>query len=289
MFNKILVPLDGSKLAEQILPYARFMAETFSVPVELLRVNDPASMTPFAPPLQGGEYLKKISESYFLSSAQVTTSIEVGKPAEIIVSCAALDGDTLIAMATHGLSGIQRWVLGSVAYKVAHMAANPLLLVRPLEGHDPVKPISLRTLLVPLDGSGLADKILPYVIALARRLDLEVNLVRAYLMPAESYAVGDGLYVDVLNRGREVIRKEIDDFNSSKTQELQAEGLSRVSAVAVEGDAAEEIIDLALKTPDCLIAMSTHGRSGVGRWVLGSVAEKVIHYSRHPVLILRPE
>jgi nucleotide-binding universal stress UspA family protein len=288
MYSKILIPLDGSKLSEQILPYARLLAEAFGIPVELLRVNDPASMTPFAPPLQGGEYLKAISDGHFPPSIRVNTAVEGGKTAETIVSCAALDRGTLIAMATHGLSGIQSLFLGSVAYKVVHAAANPLLLVRPVEGHDPSKPIQIKTLLVPLDGSALAEKVLPHVIALAKRIDLEVNLVQAYTVPPESYIVGDGLYMDVLRRQAEAIHKGVDDYLSAKTQELQAEGVSRVVAVAVKGDAAEEIIDLARKTPNCLIAMSTHGRSGIGRWILGSVAAKVVHHSRNPVLVIRP-
>jgi nucleotide-binding universal stress UspA family protein len=139
-----------------------------------------------------------------------------------------------------------------------------------------------------LDGSALAEKVLPHVIALAKRIDLEVNLVQAYTVPPESYIVGDGLYMDVLRRQAEAIHKGVDDYLSAKTQELQAEGVSRVVAVAVKGDAAEEIIDLARKTPNCLIAMSTHGRSGIGRWILGSVAAKVVHHSRNPVLVIRP-
>jgi nucleotide-binding universal stress UspA family protein len=189
-------------------------------------------------------------------------------------------------MATHGMSGIQRLILGSVAYKVAHTATNPLLLVRPVA--ESGNRILLKTLLVPLDGSGLADKILPHVAAMARKLNLEVILLRVYAFPTETYIVGDGLYMDVLSREREAVRKEIEDYLSAKSWALQSEGVNRVSTLGVQGEAAQEIIDLARRTPNCLIAMSTHGRSGLDRWVVGSVAEKVIHHSREPVLVIRP-
>jgi nucleotide-binding universal stress UspA family protein len=106
--------------------------------------------------------------------------------------------------------------------------------------------------------------------------------------PAESAVIGDGVILDVGHRLRERIREEVATYLDGKVQQLQADGVRRVSSIAIEGDAAGEIIDLARKTPNNLIAMSTHGRSGIQRWVLGSVAEKVIQHSGDPVLVVRP-
>jgi nucleotide-binding universal stress UspA family protein len=92
-----------------------------------------------------------------------------------------------------------------------------------------------------------------------------------------------------LAQQREMIQKEAESYLDDKVQQLRAEGLSEVISTALEADPGGEIIDLACKTPNSLIAISSHGRSGVSRWVLGSVAEKVIHYSRDPVLVIRPE
>lgn len=288
MYKRVLVPLDGSKLAEQILPYARAFAQAFDIPVELLRVNDPDVIAAYSPPLQGGEYLKAVSARYLPSSLQVNHTIELGKAAEVIVVRADAEPGCLIAMATHGLSGLQRWLLGSVASKVVQLATHPLLLVRPVGDHDPAKPVELKTVFVPLDGSGLAEKILPHVTDLARKMRLAVHLVRVYSFPPESYIVGDGLYMDVLTRQRTEIQQQAESYLDGKVEELRVEGLDDVLSTAIEGDAAGEIIDLARKTPDNLIAMSTHGRSGVGRWVLGSVTEKVIQHSHDPVLVIRP-
>jgi nucleotide-binding universal stress UspA family protein len=286
-YTKILVPLDGSKLAEQILPYARALAEAFRIPVELLRVDEPELIPPYSLPRQAGGYLEEIGGGYFAPSVQVNHAVEPGKPAEVIVDRAGAVRGTLIAMATHGGSGIRRWLLGSVASKVVQTAESPVLLVRSIEGNDPTKPVRLNAIYVPLDGSGLAEAVLPHVKELAQKMNLEVCLVRVYASPPESYLVGEGLSAPALGRLREQIREEAENYLTGKTDELRAEGLSRVSSIAVEGDPAGEIIDVARKTPDNMLAMATHGRSGLGRLVLGSVTEKVVHHSRDPVLIIR--
>ena len=288
MYTKILVPLDGSGLAEQVLPYARIMAEVYGIPVELLQVHDPDIRTPFWPELPGGDYLQRVS-GQLPSALRVDLIEERGKPAEVIVDRAKGAPTCLIAMATHGLAGMRRWLLGSVASKVAYATSNPLLFIRPAEDQDPAKRIELRTVFVPLDGSGLAEKILPHVCSLARKMKLEVHLVRVYAVPPEAYVVGNGVYMQSLAQQREVIQKEAESYLDDKVQQLRAEGLSEVISTALEGNPGGEIIDLACNTPNSLIAISSHGRSGVSRWILGSVAEKVIHYSRDPVLVIRPE
>ncbi len=288
IYKKIIVPLDGSKLAEQILPFTRLLAQGLDIPVELLRVNDPANITPYAPPLQGGDYLKEISELHFHGERPVTCTVELGSPAEKIITQAAADPGALIAMATHGLSGMRRWLLGSVASKVVQAAANPVLLMRPTADGNPPAKVGLSTVFVPLDGSALAEKILPHVIDLAKKMSLEVNLLRTYSLPTQSYLVGNTVPTDTISQQKEVSRREAENYLEAKTQELRAQGLDRVISTAIEGNAADEIIDVAAKTPNSVIAMSTHGRSGLGRWVLGSVAEKVIQFSGDPVLVIRP-
>ena len=289
MYSKIVVPLDGSKLAEQILPYARLLAEAYAAPIELLQVHQPDSHTSYWPPLPNQEYLKHISARYLPGTLRVDQNEAEGEPADVILDRAKRDPACLIAMATHGLSGIRRWLLGSVASKVAHGAANPLLLIRPAEGLDPGAEIELKTVFVPLDGSGLAEKILPHVVGLAKRLNLEMHILRVFNSPVESYMVGEGLYMQPLAGQREVMEKEATTYLDGAAEKLRAAGLERIISTAIDGHPAEVIIDLAQKTPKSLIAMCTHGRSGVGRWFLGSVAEKVIQHSRNPVLLLRPQ
>lgn len=285
MYTKILVPLDGSRLAEQILPYAGLIAEKFAIPVELLRVDDSGALSRS----KADEYLKEIGNWAFPAGVEFERCVEIDNPTEAILRHAGEHRRSLIAMATHGLSGIRGWTMGSVAYKVVHAATNPVLLIRPVEEGDPGVAVRLQTILAPLDGSGLADRILPHVIALARKLALEVSLIRAYTVPPDNYIIGDGLYLDALARQRDAFKQEIENYLAGKSEEIRAGGVSRVSPIASHGDAAAEIIDCARNTQNSLIAMSTHGRSGIDRWLLGSVAEKVVQYSRNPVLLLRPE
>ena len=287
MYTKILVPLDGSQISEQILPYARLLAGAFYIPVELLHVQGEEIALALTPPQQDREYLRKIAEEHFSRSTKTRYSAEMGKPAELIVERAAVDHSAIIAMATHGMSGMRRWVLGSTASKVVRSAENPVLLVRPVEA-EPHQPVTLKTLVVPLDGSMLAEKIFPHVIAFAKALDLEIDLVRVHRIPLESYTVGVGLPTELLSEQRDAVRNRVTEYLDGRTQSLEAEGLRRVNSFAMEGDAASEIIDAARKTAGCMIAMTTHGESGVKRWLLGSVAEKVVQHSAEPVLLIPP-
>ncbi|HTN69779.1 MAG TPA: universal stress protein [Methylomirabilota bacterium] len=287
MYKKILVPLDGSKLAEGVLPYARLLASALELPVDLLHVNDPETAAPGIRPIQGTDYLKAAAAS-FLSSLTVNGRVESGRAAEAIVDSAARDGGTLITMATHGRSGAQRWLLGSVAQKVLQASANPLLLIRPNEESDPRADVRLSTVVLPLDGSHLAEKVLPHVIYLANRLKLEVVLIRTYTLPTTGYFMATGISPPAIGELGEKIKEEITDYLRAKVEEMRAEGIENVSFMAVEGRGAEEIIDLARRTSNNFVAMSSHGRSGMGRWVLGSVTDRVVCYCGDPVLVIRP-
>jgi nucleotide-binding universal stress UspA family protein len=287
MYSKILVPLDGSRFSEQILPYARCFADAYGSPVELLRITDPDIRPPFWPPESSDAYLKKIVDKYFADAAPASIAEDVGAPAAVIVDRAKLDPSCLIAMATHGMSGARRWLLGSVTSKVVQTAANPLLLIRPSDGAELSTPIRPSRIFVPLDGSGLAEKTLPHAVALAKRLNLEIHLMRVYSLPADAYVVADGVIAQGPEPYREELEKEAETYLAGKVAEIRAAGVERVVAIVAQGNAADEISDLARKTPNSLIAMSTHGRSGIGRWMLGSVAEKVIQIAPVPVLLVR--
>jgi nucleotide-binding universal stress UspA family protein len=287
MFRKILVPLDGSKLAEQILPLVQSLAQITQASVELLRVNEPEQMTAYAPAFRDGDYLEEIAKKFFSPPTSVDKTVGVGQPAIIIVDRASSDPACLIAMATHGMSGIRRWLIGSVASKVAQTAANPLLLIRPAESAEPAALSQLKTIFVPLDGSGLAERALRHAVELAKRMKCEIHLMRIYTLPANAYVLADGVISQGAAQYREAAQQEAASYLDGKVEELRADGLERVIATAIEGDPASEIIDIDVKTPNSLIVMSTHGRSGVGRWVLGSVAEKVIQHSGAPVLLIR--
>lgn len=285
MYSKILVPLDGSPLAEQILPYVRLLAGTGQIAVELLWVND--FETAARARGSGQEYLRQTIARYLSALKQIEPMEADGQPAELIVQRAAAAPSCLIAMATHGMSGMRRWLIGSVASKVAQSAENPLLLVRPSENADPARAVEFNTMFVPLDGSGLAETALRFAVPLAKELKVAVQLLRVYSVPSQAYVVADGMIAQGSAQFREVIHQEAESYLGGKVDALRAEGLGRVSGTALQADPASEIIDIAAKSTNSIIVMSTHGRSGMGRWLLGSVAEKVIQHSQTPVLLIR--
>ena len=213
--------------------------------------------------------------------------VEKGKAEQVIIEAAAADKGTLITMATHGRSGMNRWLLGSVTEKVLRGGTNPMLLVRATEEGKTDSAATLKSIVVPLDGSELAEGVLPTVAELAKTLKLAVVLFRAYSIPTSAYAGGEGYYAVNYEELLTAMKEEAVDYLEKKTEAVKKLGIANVSYVAKEGFAADEIISLSRKSPDNLIAMCTHGRSGVKRWMLGSVTETVVRHSADPVLVLR--
>jgi nucleotide-binding universal stress UspA family protein len=296
MYSRMLIPLDGSKLAEQVLPYARFLAKNLTIPIELLKVVDPDALASLADPAQGRyidtlladsrqtskTYLEGIARSF--EGSHVRCSVENGKAEESIIEKAASDKDALILTATHGRSGIQRWLIGSVADKVLHGSTNDMFLIRATDQGQTAGEATLKKVIVPLDGYPLAEKVLPHIVDLAKKLRLEIITLRAFALPPALSPDEYGAYSEeLLNQ----LEAEAKDYLAEKTRALQQNGVENVSSVVEIGYGAEEITTLARKTPDNFIAMCTHGRSGVTRWVLGSVTERVVRHSGDPVLIIR--
>ncbi len=300
MYSKILVPLDGSKTAEKVLPYARYLAGKFKVPVELLAVVDIAEVASHMAS-EKARFLDTIIDdairrltSYLGSVAttfagtDVRCSVEKGKAEDMIIEKAATDKAMLITMATHGRSGLNRFLLGSVAEKVLRGMANPLLLIRATEEAKSEGEAMLKSIIVPLDGSELAEDVLPMAAGMAKKLDLEVELFRTYHIPYNVYDGDEGFYAGNYEELLAGVRDEAAQYLDKKAADLKNLGVAKITCVTKEGLAADEIILLGQKTPDNLIAMSSHGRSGVKRWVLGSVAESVVRHCGDPVLITRP-
>ena len=299
MYNKILIPLDGSKTAEKVLPYARYLAGKFKIPVELLAAIDIAEMATHMAAekarfldtmIEDGvrnstAYLRLIANTF--PGIDVTCTVDRARAEDAIIEKAAADQGLLITMATHGRSGLNRFLLGSVAEKVLRGSVNPLLLVRAADEASPAAEVAFKKVIVPLDGSALAESVLPMVAETAKKLDLEVVLFRAYHIPYNAYAGDDGYsavnYDDLIAS----VRDEANEYLEKKVAEVKKLGVEKVSSASKEGFAGDEIIAMARKTPDGLIAMCSHGRSGVRRWVLGSVTETVVRHTSDPVLVLR--
>ena len=298
MYEKILLPLDGSTLSESALPYARLLATALQVPVELLQAMDPDLLAVLGHPryverepsleaIVKGRQLRYLTtvERRFPAPVRVSGAVEVGSAEEVILSKARTVPSTLIVMATHGHSGLKRWLLGSIAEKVLRGATNPLLLIRATEEGSKSEVASLQTLIVPLDGSPLAESALPYAVELARTLDLAVVLVRAFSLPAPGYLAEEEAQTG--HAGENRLGQEAQEYLDEKTEQLHAQGVKKIATAAVDGPAADTIIDLAREKATSLVVMCTHGRSGVRKWMLGSVTERIAHHSHAPLLIIQ--
>jgi nucleotide-binding universal stress UspA family protein len=208
------------------------------------------------------EYLAHVAAPFQAQGRTVRTLVAPGPPASVILGTAEEEQAGLIAIATHGRSGLARFALGSVAEVVLHAANCPLLIVR---GARPSL-ANLTRVLVPLDGTPLAEAGLPLAGELAQALGLAVILVRVATNSAEREAAAAYL-------GQVAAR-------------LRGENLT-VTTRVTEGVAAEQILQVATAQDVSLIAMATHGRGGPARWVLGSVAESIVRNATITVLVAR--
>jgi nucleotide-binding universal stress UspA family protein len=290
-----LVPLDGSKLAEDILPLAQCLSRGFDIPLHLLTViqQDAVAATRAVgsdarkqAAQNAQDYLRGVSAqvSHRVGPERVQLSVQVAKVADAIVQEAESVPQTLIALSSHGRSGLTRMVLGSVADKVLRGTTAPVFLYAPRQD-VPVRQVDeFETILVPLDGSELAEQALPHAAALAKTLKLKIVLVRATSTLAD--LTSDGFY-ETTQMLIDALEKEAIDYLDQQVAALRQQGLEDVDRCHLTGSAASEIIDFARETPCSFIAMCTHGRSGVQRWALGSVTGYVVSHAAVPVLVIR--
>ncbi len=284
MYSRVLVPLDGSSLSERVLPQAQHLAESFNAQINLVYAvphggdEIPGKITDEVRG-EGESYLQRIADS-LPAELKPSCVVKAGQPAEVILKQAEAQEGTIITMATHGYSGVQRVLLGSIAHKVVQAANMPVLLI-PAGARSPDGgPVKLEKVVVPLDGSPLAEQVLPIVVSLCKTLNMELVLLRAY----HPNFPGSTIRMREVSK---IVRESAEIYIKSKAEELEGEGLERVSYAALRGIPAQQITDFAIEAPNSITAMCTHGRHGVGRWLLGSVTEAVIHSSQEPVLVIR--
>ncbi|PYV76502.1 MAG: hypothetical protein DMG96_13855, partial [Acidobacteria bacterium] len=249
MFTRILVPLDGSAIAEKALPHARALGRTLEIPITLITVVETASHFSTKKAyldtlIEGGvrnseEYLKKISQTF--SGAAVQYRVEKGRAEDAIIINAAPDNGTLITMATHGRSGLHRWLLGSITEKVVRGANNAVLVVRANEETSSEGEAAPGSIIVPLDGSTQAESVLLYVVELAKAFHAKVTLLRSYSLKQIIFSFEQ--YHPDLDELKGELRWEAMSYLEEKVAELKSRGLVEVFSSVTEGDAAETIIE----------------------------------------------
>lgn len=295
MNETILVPLDGSSFAEFALPTATAVARRTDARLELVMIQDPVPAFAFgewqeSPQAWRDEYLAAVEQRVAgRLDRPVTTTLRVGSVARELERHVDELDPSLLIMATHGRGPLSRFWLGSVADHMVRHAPCPILLVRPAEDEEPdlAAGADLDHVLVPLDGSEEAEGILEPALALGDEFGARYTLVRVVHYPAEivSSYLPDTVQVseDLIEEGR----KEAEEYLETVVERLR-DGGRRVDAdVRVDVHPASGIVRSARENEADLVALATHGRGGVRRTLLGSVADKLIRSSELPTLVHR--
>jgi nucleotide-binding universal stress UspA family protein len=314
MFQRIVVPLDGSILAEQALPVAARIARASGASLILLRVlialPGPDQGLTWGMPVNGQvvsdeeragatAYLSHVEDLDDLEGLGVATEVAEGDVAHTILSVAQDQQADLIVMSSHGYTGLRHWALGSVAENVARHSPVPVFVLRDMTGSS----AALQTrdhivrVVVAVDGSIRAEAALPSAVSLAVALaypaHAELHLARVLPLAYSEEKIA-------VQSDRAALKAR--DYLSSLEERIcrqykEAAMLSTITAsVSLDVDIAGALVDLAEKGivgedgkrlgGYDVIVMGTHGRGGLQRWMLGSVTERVLHRTKLPLLVV---
>lgn len=286
MWKKILVPLDGSDLAELALPYAEELANAFKSEVILLHVSEP-SESHYQHMHQ--LYIEEVAQRMKDRIRKIKPVLITGKSAEKIIGYAEKNDVGLLIMTSHGRSGILSWATGSIASKLLQAATMPVLLVRAAKPKRKVaREVLLNKVLLPLDGSEAGEAAVAYVGEMMSRLESEVTLLGVVSSGQHIRSVGGLDYISYPPEQMDMFKKEAEEYLDKVYRRLKRrKGTVRVAIEVVEGDVGQEIIKFAEEKGVNLIAVSSHGHSGIEKWVFGSIANKVVQGSKTPVLVAK--
>ena len=265
MFDKIFVCLDGSALAETVLPLASAVAKATGAPISLLRV------------VKNREEMSA-EESYMreranLCGAQIRFLLSQDPPSAIIEEFVK-NPQAMPVMTTHGRTAWAEALLGSVALQVIRGVKRPVLLHRPLSDH-PEAPAKIATLVIAVDGSKFSEKIIPGAVELAKSLAARLLLVQALVQQGP---VGQ-IHGDVLESS----------YLHTKADEIRKKYAIDADWDVLHGDAGDAICRYVKNMPDTLLAMTSHARGRIERALVGSVAASCIRHAGVPVLLHWPE
>ena len=314
MYENIIVPLDGSDASRQVLPYARSIAKTVGATLRLIGVLEPLNRVDNLSRMGSGAQNAPMSQSELVLSEDwralvgglrrearerldaaaeetrsqgIETTVELleGEAAEQIIAAGNRAGESLIAMSTHGRSGIGRWMLGSVTDKVVKHTATPVLIIR-AQREAPPDDVALSRVVLPLDGSELAERAIPHAVAFANAFGTGITILRSSSPTAYGFGYADYYAAQTYTDISSEVLSDVRDYVTSAVGRIQGMGVSSVEERTPEGNPGAAIIDEVGDDRTKLVVMTTHGRTGVGRWVLGSVTDRVIQHSAGPVMVI---
>ena len=282
MLERIIVPLDGSLTAEAVLPFVRRFLHRTDSEIILVRAVIPApvenSMMVVDASLGPARvYIKEVQERLEREGVRVKSAIHVGSAIGIILDAVEEEHATMIAMATHGATGLKRILLGSVAEAVLRKSPVPVFVVRPFWTAEQAVPDDLETrpvrnILLPVDGSDLAELAVSPALELATLFEGRVLLLRV-VEPRK-------------NADDEHDLEEARNHLQGIAREFERRGV-RTHTLVEKGEPVDEILKTLRFHQADLVVMTTHGRSGLSRLVTGSVTEQVLRKASVPLLVVR--
>lgn len=298
MFRKILVPLDGSALAEGVLPHVLTLAHSTNAEVILLQVleqnHPPEQARPVDPlswrfrQMEAKTYLEGIQQR--LQEVQPGASIETvlleGQVAEHIIELAREREVDLIALSSHGRSGLSGWNVSSVVQKIILRAYTSIFLARAYQTQAPdLAGLRYQRIFVPLDGSQRAENVLPLLAALAQEQQAEIMLVHIVVQPEMARRVPltpeeRELSQRLVELNREEVSHYFEQLKSRLPSNVQTRVVISDNVVATLHSLAEdELADL--------VVVSAHGYSATRKYPYGSVSISFIAYGATPLLIIQ--
>lgn len=292
MFDRILVPLDGSPEAEAVFTPLRELLRRKDAEVVLFQAINLPPAVQFdnaAHVLAGiegeaGAYLEAKRAELESEGIKVCTHVEPGRPADAILRAAEALGASLVALSTHGRTGFVRWMLGSVTEDVLRRSRIPVFVANSTPPGIRVRSKNTRVILVPFDGSEASLCVTPLAVEMVRLFDASVAVLRVEDGAAAAPDLGFvGLMMDgpsSLEGRPDLLDRDLIDAGNR----FAREGI-QTTLFRVRGDAAAKINHLARILPVELIVMASHGRQGVSRLITGSVAEEVVRKAEAPVLV----
>ncbi|MGE5222173.1 MAG: universal stress protein [Omnitrophica WOR_2 bacterium] len=296
MFKRLLVPLDGSQLAETAIPAAVYLAKVLNASVTLIHTierNAPKeihSERHLTNPEEAQAYLDEITRKWFSPDIKVESHVHTSLVSDVARSIAdhadELQPD-LVIMCTHGRRGPKDVLFGSIAQQVINMGETPVLLIRPVSG-EPPKPFSCKQLLVPLDGLPDHEQGVPTAISLAKACEASISLLM--VVPTYGTLSGDQAVTSRLNPGATSAALDLAEVGASeylrqRLQDLISDGL-KATAEVKRGDPASTIVDTAEETNTDIIVFGTHGKAGTDAFWSGSVTPKVSSHTHIPLLLV---
>lgn len=293
MFRRIFVPLDGSPFSASAIPVALEIARRSAGAVHFAIVTEPMPQAPGEPPLDPSfqqavhadhrRYLDGILASERGHGIEITGEVLEGPAVGTLLAAIRAHSSNLIVMASHGRGGFSRFWLGSTATALVRNCPAPVLLLRPAQGQ--AGPLHPRRVLLPFDGTGFGDEVVAQALALAGTEGVEYLAVR--VIPAVPVVLS-AASMDHDRAHFAELEREAFQYLEGIRSALEARGARCRTAVLNGPNPGRRLVEYIEEEHPDLVAMATHGRSGIGRLLLGSVADKVVRGTGVAVLLHGP-